>query len=129
MRKILGKLGLLVLAVILFVLLAPPGLLYVFWMSLIRLSFRKAVGYLGNIAYSVAEGIDVLGNIVCRDLFNDTLIKPDGYQFGLGGETISSVLGKNKADATLTDLGRALANLLNWLDKNHVEESIDTIHP
>ena len=44
--------------------------------------------------------------------------------FGDERETISSVLGKNERDGTLTNAGRMLCWILNVLDKNHCKNSI-----
>jgi hypothetical protein len=74
--------------------------------------------------YNIARGIDQLGNVVCGQLFNLTLIKKAGYRFGNEDETISSVIGKNKRTNTLTATGCLLDALLDAIDKNH---SIDAI--
>lgn len=77
--------------------------------------------------YRIALGIDMLGNTVCGDLFNITLIHySTGYHFGLDGETISSAIGKNVEKGTLTWTGKALNALLNKIQKNHSILSIDT---
>lgn len=71
-----------------------------------------------------AGNLDKYANREFRTLFNATLIFAHGYQFGNLGETISSVLGKNERDKTLTKTGKALAFVLNKLDKNHCQNSI-----
>ena len=121
--KGLLNIGLLVVAVALAIVLLPTGLGYTFWWCILVMSPRKAYGYLSNTALAIATAIDILGNVVCRDLLNDTLITPNGYRFGKQGETISSVLGKNKARRTLTKQGQKLTDALNWLDKKHVEKA------
>ena len=50
--------------------------------------------------------------------------KENGYQFGAVGETISSALGKNQRDKTLTICGKILVSILDFLDKNHCIKSI-----
>lgn len=74
---------------------------------------------------SIAVSIDQLGNVICQHLFNLTLIKKDGYKFGNIDETISSVLGKNWVDGTLSKTGLMLSRILNRLDPDHVQKSID----
>lgn len=69
---------------------------------------------------------DQYGNALCRYLFNDLLIKWNGYKFGNIDETISSVLGKNKVSNTLTPLGLAIDRLLCKFDPDHSIKSIDT---
>jgi hypothetical protein len=76
--------------------------------------------------YGTARTIDIFGNVVAADLFNDTLIKRDGYRFGRRGETISSVIGKNYRDGTLTRVGSLLRKTLDFIDDNHSLESILT---
>ncbi len=76
------------------------------------------------IFFNTAYGIDLLGNIICSPLFNVTLIKHGGYEFGKTGETISSVLGKGERDNTLTSCGKIIANFLNWVQTDHCKNSI-----
>jgi hypothetical protein len=75
---------------------------------------------------NLALSIDQLGNALCRELFNKTLIKSNSsHIFGNPDETISSVLGKNKRDSTLTFTGKILASILDKIDENHCVNSID----
>ena len=74
--------------------------------------------------YSTAREVDVLGNIIAADLFNDLLIRSAGYKFGRRGETISSVLGKNQQSDTLNWGGNFLRKVLNVIEKNHCIKSI-----
>lgn len=73
---------------------------------------------------TTAVNIDKFGNREFRTLWNETLIIKTGYKFGNIEETISSVLGKNERDNTLSKLGKCLAWILNNLDKNHCKNSI-----
>lgn len=75
----------------------------------------------------LATAKDQYGNALGSYFFNDFVIKKEGYKFGFIDETISSVLGKNKRDNTLTLLGKALCFVLNLIDKNHVEKSIENL--
>ena len=72
-----------------------------------------------------ATDIDRFGNSNFRTLWNLILKKKEGYPFGKIQETISSVLGKNQRDGTLTKAGRVLAWILDTLDKDHCKNSID----
>jgi hypothetical protein len=74
---------------------------------------------------SSAISLDRFGNREFRTLFNKVLITENGYQFGDIGETISSVLGKNERDETLTKAGKMLVLVLDKIDKGHAEKSID----
>lgn len=71
-----------------------------------------------------AVNIDKFGNSEFRTLFNLTLIKKEGYKFGNPNETISSTLGKNEKDNTLSSVGKGLVWLLNLIDKDHCKKSI-----
>ena len=73
---------------------------------------------------SSAVNLDRFGNSEFRTLFNLTLKKKEGYKFGNMEETISSVLGKNQRDNTLSFAGKVLVWILDLLDKNHCEKSI-----
>jgi hypothetical protein len=71
-----------------------------------------------------ALNLDKFGNREFRTLFNKVLITKKGFQFGDHNETISSVLGKNQINKTLTKTGVILAKILDTLDKNHCKNSI-----
>lgn len=74
---------------------------------------------------STAIAIDIFANYEYRATWNYTLRKDGGYLFGKQGETISSALGKNKRDTTLTLTGEVLCKILDTLDKNHCIKSIN----
>ena len=116
--------ALLIIALILATIFFPIGVLFTLIEAARRGSIGKALGYLSNAATTLALSIDLMGNVIVRDLMNRALIKGESrYEFGNYRETISSVLGKNKALGTLTGSGRALANLLNRIDPGHVERA------
>ncbi len=70
-----------------------------------------------------------------RTFWNTYLIKPNGYQFGVLDEMISSALGKNEHDKTLSEKGKGklskwfygikLVKILDKLDKDHCKNAID----
>lgn len=82
-----------------------------------------------------AMALDGFANRDYATFWNKYLIKPDGYKFGVLDEMVSSALGKNEADKTLSEKGSGklskwfygtkLASILNKLDKNHCGNSID----
>jgi len=74
---------------------------------------------------STAINIDKFGNREFRTLWNCTLRLKTGYKFGNPEETISSVLGKNERDKTLTATGKVLVFILNTIDKDHCKKSIN----
>jgi hypothetical protein len=108
---------LLIIALLLAIVLLPVG----FAFQIITTLFKSVNRYL----FTIAKSIDQLGNVVCADLFNTTLIKKNGYKFGHEDVTISHVLGMNKKINTLTFTGKLLANFLNLIDKQHVEKAIE----
>lgn len=75
--------------------------------------------------YQLASAEDQYGNVLLQHPCNDILITKDGYKFGNEDEKMSSVLGKNKVKGTNKKLGIFVSNVLNKIDKNHVEKSID----
>ncbi|WP_312395755.1 hypothetical protein [Chryseobacterium sp.] len=76
---------------------------------------------------STAVNIDKFGNREFRSLWNLALRNKSGYKFGNFEETISSVLGKNERDGTLSMIGKVLVWILNTIDKNHCRNSITEI--
>ena len=76
---------------------------------------------------STARNLDIFANREFRAFWNSVLIEAGGYQFGKEGETISSALGKNQRDGTLTKVGKALAFVLDKIDPNHCLNSIDEL--
>jgi hypothetical protein len=108
---------LLLIALCLSVVLLPVG----FAFQLIVTSSRSLNSYL----FTIAKSIDQLGNVICAEFFNYILIKRNGYKFGYEDVTISHVLGVNKRFNNLTYTGKALAWLLNTIEKDHVEKAIE----
>ena len=51
----------------------------------------------------------------------------NGYKFGNVNETISSALGKNQRDKTLSWFGKIICLILDTLDKNHCKKSINDL--
>ena len=71
-----------------------------------------------------ALSLDIWANKEFRTLWNTQLRIAGGYKFGKENETISSALGKNQRDKTLTICGKILVAILDFLDKNHCIKSI-----
>ena len=74
-----------------------------------------------------ALAMDIFGNREFRTFWNKTLRKRGGYKFGDERETISSALGKNQRDNTLSKAGKILVFILDKLDKNHCKKSIKNL--
>lgn len=76
---------------------------------------------------SSAITIDKLANREFRTLWNKKLRTESGYKFGAENETISSALGKNQRDGTLTKSGKRLVKVLDFFEKEHCLKSITQI--
>lgn len=142
MKKLLYSLVLLLVSVALACVMLPLGILWTtveigvrfLYFCLLGLGFtkprwknsagKKSLWYLSSIIRSIAIGIDQIGNSVCRDMLNRLLIVTGWYKFWKVQETISSVLGKNERDWTLTALGGIIVAVLDLIEKDHCKESI-----
>jgi hypothetical protein len=113
---------LLIVAITLLYVILPVVSLYAILKFIIYRDFRQSKIWF----YSTTKAIDILGNVIAADLFNDIFIKKRGYEFGRRGETISSVLGKNQQDNTLTKGGNFLRSLLDYIEHDHCIKSILT---
>ena len=108
------------------------GRLFLFllaWMLFLPLTLMNFIVVLfkyKNLNYfkSSAVNLDRFGNYEFRSLFDLVLRRKEGYQFGNFEETISSVLGKNQIDNTLSRTGRALVWILDMIEKEHCKKSI-----
>jgi len=120
------------------------GIAFSFIKFALQLNIIKMLQKISTYCMAIAVSIDQLGNVVMSELFNWLLItnrvikhwnfetgqyvvvsKINKHRFGNEDETISSVLGKNKLQNTLTVLGIILDSILHALDKNHSEKSIE----
>lgn len=91
-----------------------------------------------------AMALDAFAGTNYRAFWNNYLITEKGYKFGVPGEMISSALGRNQIDKTLSQKGSGklskrfygvrLVSILDRLDKDHCVNAIDLtkgewIHP
>lgn len=114
---------LVIVAVVLFVLLCPVGLV----VELVMIWRRENRKHLNDFFLRIAVSIDQLGNTICATLFNLALIKHSSpFRFGNPDETISSVIGKNKINHSLTSVGVWLDWVLDSLDDNHSLKNIES---
>ena len=100
-------------------ILIPP--LTVWNLIIVNRKYGNTKGYFRSTALS----IDIWANREFRTLWNDKLRIDGGYEFGKENETISSALGKNQRDKTLTFTGKCLVAILDFIDKNHCRKSIN----
>ena len=99
-------------------ILIPP--LTVWNLIIVNRKYGNTKGYFRGTALS----IDIWANREFRTLWNYKLRIDSGYEFGKENETISSALGKNQRDKTLTNCGKILVAILDFFDENHCENSI-----
>lgn len=112
-----------IVAIVLFVIIAPIWFIYslIDWIIHPSKLWRKARWlFIGT-----AIAIDQLGNVICGKMFNDILITKDWYKFGDEDETISSCIWKNKKLWTLKPLWKILYLILDFLDPQHSEKAIE----
>ena len=111
---------LVILANVLYLAVEPINFIYVIFVKK-KFTWKRLNGYFREEAVS----IDRFGNSQYRSLFNALFVGENGYHHGNINETISSVLGKNQRDKTLTRFGRLLAKILDLIDKDHCLKSIN----
>jgi len=108
------------ISILLFILLEPVAFVYVLFIKE-KFTWKRLAGYWRGFAVSV----DRFGNYQYRSLWNRFLRTENGYEFGDFRETISSALGKNQRDQTLTKKGIFLADILDKIDSDHCLKSIN----
>ena len=111
---------LVILAKVLYLAVEPINFIYVIFVKK-KFTWKRLNGYFRE----EAVAIDRFGNSQYRSLLNALFVTENGYHHGNINETISSVLGKNQRDETLTKLGKLLVKILDLMDKNHCLESIN----
>lgn len=110
-----------IIATLLFLPLSLINLVVVLCLNIRTRGFFKITnGFFRSSAYD----IDCFGNHNFRSVLNLFLKNKEGYEFGDKRESISSVLGKNKRDKTLSITGKVVAFILDLFDKNHCIKSI-----
>jgi hypothetical protein len=111
-----------ILSALLVTIGVPYGLFKDFKGRQIGVALRRA----GDKLKLLATTVDKSGNVSCKELFTDTLLKKDAltkYPFGDLSETISGVVGINHELKTTSKTGEWVARTLDNLDKGHVEKA------
>ena len=111
---------LVILAKLLYLAIEPINFIYVILIKK-KFTWKRLNGYFRNEALA----IDRFGNSQYKSLFNAWFIKEKGYKHGNINETISSGLGKNQRDETLTKFGMLITKILDRIDENHCKKSIN----
>lgn len=110
-----------ILSLVLTVILFPIGFLFAIIKAVYkRKVFSEGIKTIDDKFYSLAKAVDIYGNVACCELFNVLFIQRNSKRrFGNYGETISSVIGKNKLCDTLTRTGKLLDAIMEFFDKGH----------
>ncbi|MBC7535109.1 MAG: hypothetical protein H7258_05390 [Ferruginibacter sp.] len=107
----------------------PIGMIYGFIKCFNGHSLKQAFKTLDNKFFRMAVSKDQYGNVVCEELFNSTLRKKESkHSFGDEDETISSVIGKNLRDDTLSIAGKVLNKILCFFQKDHALKAIEDLN-
>lgn len=95
--------------------------------GMIYACFRfKSLEEANNHYLDLATSKDQHSNVAMKYLFNDIMIRKEGYKFGNKDETISSVFGKNQKMLKLRWFGYVIGvRFLNIFEKDHSLKSID----
>ncbi len=121
MKIFFRNFGLLIIALVIFCVLLPIGVLYILlsphhW-SIFFLRLAIAVNQLGSVFYS--------------QLFNNFLLRTkkgkldeNVFLFGDPDRTISETLGRNQVVGNLSKLGVKVADILDTIHENHCYKSI-----
>ena len=104
-----------IIATILWIVITPIN-----W---VIVSFKH--GLSNKYFFETAIDLDKFGNRNFRTFLNATMRLRNGYKFGNINETISSALGKNQRDKTLSWFGIIICFILDWLDEDHCKNSIN----
>jgi hypothetical protein len=119
------KFLLFLIAIVLFIILTPLGLLFSLITRLFVWRFKGWRKKLGEYFYICALSIDQTGNVFCADLLDAALIHKDAeFKFGNPDQTISAVLGYNQYHKTLTGAGKLLVKILDTFDEAHCESAM-----
>lgn len=114
-----------IIAILLYLPLTLVNFLAVIFTGWKRHGFFK---YKSQYFKQTAIDIDRFGNRNFRTILNLSLRKSHGYKFGDERETISSALGKNQRDKTLSPLGFFICSVLDRLDPGHCKNSINPLN-
>ena len=99
------------------------------WILILPLTLLNLFAVLikyGSVTKYFIRNIDIFGNKEYRTLFGYTLLSNKSINVFGKDETISSVLGKNQENKTLSIAGRLLVWILNLLDKNHCQKAAES---
>lgn len=122
MKRLINSIILFVVAVILSFILFPLSFV-------VTMVVRFDKYFLSDFFYSLALGIDKVGNVVLQVPLNAFAVKSNHatpiYYFGNINDTISYALAMNWKRDNLSNVGWMLVDLLEWLDAGHMDKSLN----
>lgn len=102
-----------IIAYVLFPIVAIANFITVMYKNITTIGFFASMN---RYWFDNALELDIFCNYHFRTFWNVTFKKKGGYQFGKLGETISSALGKNQIDKTLSWFGYLFVVILYIID-------------
>ncbi|QQV90422.1 hypothetical protein Harreka1_15 [Olleya phage Harreka_1] len=102
-----------IIAYVLFFFIAIANFIVVMYKSVKTNGFLKTMN---SYWYNNAFELDIFANVHFKTLWNTLMRKAHGYNFGKENETISSALGKNQRDKTLSWFGWVFVIILWVID-------------
>jgi hypothetical protein len=125
--KTIGAIGLIILALLLFIIVTPLALIWRISKGFKQLKLETGANHY---FIEIAASFDQLGCAVFGGFFNwlfidNKAIKCNNYySFGDKDETISEVLGWNQYLKSLSKIGKVLVCTLDKLDRNHCQKAM-----
>jgi len=105
-----------IVAQILFIIVSPFNFIAV---MCTRVKEYRYYSTMSEYWFQNALETDIVGNYKYRTFWNLVLRTKEGYKFGVRGETISSALGKNQRNNTLSLFGWVIVYILWAIDKKY----------
>jgi hypothetical protein len=108
-------------AIVLLATIGTFGLIYTVFYSIFNIKKISFLKYWADLIYTINVGIDKIGNVLLAAFLNKFAIIEPVYKFGNINDTISEALAKNLNN--LTPFGKWIVDVLEWIDKGHMEKS------
>lgn len=125
MKKILTNISIFFVAILLLATVGSFGVFYTILLSIIDVRKTHLLNYWGSLLYQINVGIDQIGNVLLARFLNEFAIQDSTlYPFGRVNMTISHVLAINQINNNLKKLGITIVDILEYLDKGHMEKSM-----
>lgn len=123
--KLIINFGLFLIAGLLIAVLFPFALVFALVKGVYKRKLKDWYNSTQSYFYQMAFALDKFGNVLIAPMFNTIMLKttPKFLLFGDSEETVSSCLGRNAMYNNLSWLGKALADFLDLIDKNHCEKA------